>query len=134
MTTDEVVSILTNFFELFAEKSTNNGSEIKIRGVGTLRAAKNRELIFENDSQEGEKLVNRNIRAHLNLIDNYSAGLSSGRGYAFSVRSSEELISSVITPRTKVSCSGFESSRSHKKSRVPVSERYYNKQKKVAVD
>ena len=97
---------------------------IKIRGIGILRATKSRELIFENDAKQGEKLNNRNIRAHLNVIDNYSAGLSTGRGNAYSMRSSEEGLTSVFTPATKLSNSGFESSRSINKTLVSQSDRY----------
>ena len=86
VTSEEVIDILTNFFQLFVEKSAKNESVIKIKGVGILRATKSRELIFENDARQGEKLNNLNIRAHHNEIDKYSAGLSSGRGYAYSTR------------------------------------------------
>jgi hypothetical protein len=45
-----VIDTMTNLFQLFAEQSTHGETFIKIKGVGTLKITKNKELIFQESN------------------------------------------------------------------------------------
>jgi len=113
---DEVLRILTDLFQIFVEQSSSHETSISIRGIGTIQVQKSRELTFQQELTQNEPLSQRKIKDRYQFMDNISTTISSGRGYACSVRSSKAGLSSVMTPATdfSVSSSVSKTSRSHK--------------------